>query len=111
MDPLSITASVLTILQVTRASWRGIDVLLSLRDAPQQLQQLLNEAEALRGEFLASFHTLHQYLTLKIALLFETQSSLCHRSTPDEYERIKVSITPALQAVKGHVLEFEQFVQ
>jgi len=64
MDPLSLTVSALTILQAAGAAGKGIHKLLSLKDAPQQLQQLSNEAEALRGElqscplapFLARWH-------------------------------------------------------
>lgn len=54
MDPLSITASVIALLQITRTSGNALNKLLSLRDAPQQLQQLWNEAEALRCEYLPS---------------------------------------------------------
>jgi hypothetical protein len=50
MDPLSITASVIAVLQIGGASEIALSKLLSLRDAPQQLQQLWNETEALRGE-------------------------------------------------------------
>ena len=50
MDPLSITASVIAILQIAGSSGNVLHTLLSLRGAPQQLQQLSNEAEALRGE-------------------------------------------------------------
>lgn len=50
MDPLSITGTVIAILQLARSSGQGLNKLLSLRGAPQQLQQMWNEAEALRGE-------------------------------------------------------------
>jgi hypothetical protein len=50
MDPLSITASAIAVLQIAGTSGNALNALLSLRDAPQQLQQLWNEAEALRGE-------------------------------------------------------------
>jgi hypothetical protein len=50
MDPLSITASAIAILQIAGSSANVLHTLLSLRDAPQQLLQLWNEAEALRGE-------------------------------------------------------------
>ena len=50
MDPLSITGTVLAILQVTGSSGHILNKVLSLRNAPQQLQQLWNEAEALRGQ-------------------------------------------------------------
>ena len=49
MDPLSITASVIAILQIAGTSGQVINKLLALRDAPEQLQQLWNEAESLRG--------------------------------------------------------------
>ena len=50
MDPLSITASVIGILHFTGSAGQLFHKLLSLRDAPQQLLQLWNEVEALRGE-------------------------------------------------------------
>jgi hypothetical protein len=50
MDPLSITASVIAVLQIAGTSANAFNKLLSLREAPQQLQQLWNEAEALRGK-------------------------------------------------------------
>ena len=50
MDPLSITGTVLAILQLAGNSAQGLNKLLSLRGAPQQLQQMWSEAEALRGE-------------------------------------------------------------
>ena len=50
MDPLSITGTVLAILQVTGSSGHILNKVLSLRNAPEQLQQLWNEAEALRGQ-------------------------------------------------------------
>ena len=49
MDPLSATASIIAILQIAGSSGQVLNKLLSLRNAPQQLQQLWNEAEALRG--------------------------------------------------------------
>lgn len=52
MDPLSITGTVLAILQVAGNSAQGLSKLLSLRGAPQQLQQMWNDVEALRGELL-----------------------------------------------------------
>jgi hypothetical protein len=51
MDPLSIAAGAIAILQVSAISGKSIHALLSLKDAPQQLQQLWNEAESLRGKF------------------------------------------------------------
>ncbi|KAL8789421.1 MAG: hypothetical protein Q9213_001178 [Squamulea squamosa] len=92
MDPLSITASVLAILHVAGGSAQVLHKLLSLRDAPQQLQQIWNEAEALR------------------ALLLETQSSLHRRRESEGYSKAEASITPVLQMVEAHVLEFEQLI-
>lgn len=50
MDPLSITGTVLAILQITGSSGHILNKVLSLQNAPRQLQQLWNEAEALRGQ-------------------------------------------------------------
>ena len=52
MDPLSITGAALAVLQLTGSSSQVLSKLLALRNAPQQLQQLWNEVEALRGELL-----------------------------------------------------------
>lgn len=53
MDPLAATASIIAILQIAGSSGQLLNKLLSLRDAPQQLQQLWNETEALRGKLRA----------------------------------------------------------
>ncbi|KAF8859350.1 ankyrin [Acephala macrosclerotiorum] len=92
MDPLSITGTVIAILQIAGSTGQVLNMLLSLRDAPQQLQQLWNEAEALR------------------AILLETECSLHRRRESDGYAQVEASITPVLQTVRAHVLEFEHLI-
>ena len=50
-------------------------------------------------------------LIFSAALLLETKCSLHSRRESDEYAKVKASITPVLQAVREHVLEFEQLIQ
>lgn len=50
MDPLSITAGVIAILQATGATGKLLHTLLSLRDAPRALEQLAYDAQVLRGK-------------------------------------------------------------
>lgn len=117
MDPLSIAGSVVAILGVAGSSGQFLNKLLSLRGAPVQLQQMWNEAEALRSE---SWPDLFQPpllwcreedLTSATALLLETQRSLHRRRESDGYIEVEASITPVLQTVRAHVLEFEQLIQ
>lgn len=49
MDPLSITASVIAVLQAVNGTGKGIGKLISLRNAPAELQALSNEIEAFRS--------------------------------------------------------------
>lgn len=49
MDPLSITASAIAVLGALTASGKGLNKLLSLPKAPEQLQTLSNELESFRG--------------------------------------------------------------
>ena len=117
MDPLSVTASAIAILQILGTSGQVLNTLLSLRKAPIQLQQLWNEAEALRGKLC---HDLFQMrcsccirdeLMWVVALLLETSHSLERRRQTQDYAHIEASITPTLETVRGHVLEFEQLIQ
>ena len=52
MDPLSITASVIAVLGAASTSGAAIRKLVALRKAPEELDALLNEGEALRSLLL-----------------------------------------------------------
>jgi hypothetical protein len=49
MDPLSIAASSIAVLGAVTSTGKGIGKLVSLRNAPIELQALSNEAEAFRS--------------------------------------------------------------
>ncbi|OTA40007.1 hypothetical protein BTJ68_00202 [Hortaea werneckii EXF-2000] len=49
MDPLSITASCIAILEASTATGKALNKLIALRKAPEDLQQLFNEREASRA--------------------------------------------------------------
>ncbi|KAF2014140.1 ankyrin [Aaosphaeria arxii CBS 175.79] len=93
MDPLSVAAGVIAILQATGIAGQGVHKLLALRDAPQQLYQLWNEAEALR------------------ALVLETESVLRRMLDSNGYDLTSSSIGPSLEKVKEHVVEFEELIR
>lgn len=95
MDPLSIIASSIAILQFTGATGKVLQHLLTLRDAPQQLQQLWNESEALKALLLET----ERYLTRK-------------RNRPGEdHASIERSITPVLETVAIYIDEFDSLVR
>jgi hypothetical protein len=116
MDPLSIVASVIAILQISGTSGQALNKLLSLRDAPQHVQQLWNEVEALRGKSQLGLPNCVTVRTpgesnLGLALLLEIESSLQNRRNHEEYAKIETSISPLLETVRAHVQEFEQLVR
>jgi hypothetical protein len=93
MDPLSITASSIAILGMITGTGRGISKLVSLRDAPIELQALYNEAEAFRS------------------LLVMVQSSLHHIQGSKVYKEYGESICNLLEEAKDSVLELESFIE
>jgi len=116
MDPLSITAGIIGILQLTGKSGQIFRAVLSLKNAPQQLQQLWNEAQALRGKSKPlpdappALYRYAEILMSPVALLLETGYCLHRRSADDGYARIEALIAPVLKTVEAHVLEFEQLI-
>ena len=117
MDPLSVTASAIAILQLAGSSGQVLGTLRSLRDAPQQLQQYCTEVETLRGEL--SFHSLASSFCCSVAreansgtaLLVDINGCLHRRRESDGYARVERSITSALGNVSAQVLEFERLIQ
>ncbi|KAK1542098.1 B-cell lymphoma 3-encoded protein [Colletotrichum paranaense] len=94
MDPLSITTSVLTILQLTgKGSGLALGALKSLWEAPEIFKQLITDAEILRG------------------LLLDTEACLRSRHRDSHEDPIPPSIVHVLKAIKERVTEFELLVQ
>jgi hypothetical protein len=89
MDPLSITASSIAILGTITGTSKGISKLVSLRDAPIELQALYNEVEAFRS------------------LLVIIQSSLRHVQGSEAYEEYGQALCNLLTEAKQAVLELE----
>ncbi|KAK1488495.1 B-cell lymphoma 3-encoded protein [Colletotrichum abscissum] len=94
MDPLSITTSILTILQLTgKGSGLALGALKSLWEAPEIFKQLITDAEILRG------------------LLLDTEACLRSRHRDSHEDPIPPSIVHVLKAIKERVTEFELLVQ
>ncbi|KXH39178.1 B-cell lymphoma 3-encoded protein [Colletotrichum nymphaeae SA-01] len=93
MDPLSITTSILTILQLTsKGSGLALGALKSLREAPETFKQLITDAEVLR------------------CLLLDTEVCLRSRHGGGHEDPIPPSIIHVLKAIKERVAEFELLV-
>ncbi|KAG7077698.1 B-cell lymphoma 3-encoded protein [Colletotrichum scovillei] len=89
MDPLSITTSILTILQLTgKGSGLALGALKSLREAPEIFKQLITDAEILR----------------------DTEACLRSRHRDSHEDPIPPSIIHVLNAIKERVAEFELLV-
>ena len=89
MDPLSITASSIAVLSAVTSSGKGIGKLVSLRDAPLELQALSNEAEAFRN------------------LLVIVQSSLRHIQASDAYEEFGEALCDLLRNANKAALDLQ----
>lgn len=93
MDPLSITASSIAILGAISGTGKGISKLVSLRDAPIELQALYNEAEAFRS------------------LLVIIQSSLRHVEGSRAYAEYGEALISLLEQAKEAVLELDSTIE
>ena len=93
MDPLSITASAIAVLQAVSGTGKGISKLMTLRNAPLELQALYNEIEALRS------------------LLVIVQSSIRQVQQSDAYEDLREPLCHLLTRTKAAVLDLETTVE
>ncbi|EXF77969.1 B-cell lymphoma 3-encoded protein [Colletotrichum fioriniae PJ7] len=93
MDPLSITTSILTILQLTgKGSGLALGTIKSWREASETFKQLITDAEVLRG------------------LLLDTEACLRSRHGDGHEDPIPPSIVNVLGAIKERVAEFELLI-
>ena len=93
MDPLSITASSIAVLSAVTGTGKGIGKLVSLRNAPLELQALSNEAEAFRS------------------LLVIVQSSIRHFQGSDAYGECGEALCSLLTEAKQAVLELQSTIE
>ena len=93
MDPLSIAASSIAVLGAVTSTGKGIGKLVSLRDAPVELQALSNEAEAFRS------------------LLVIVQSSIRHIQGSDAYEEFGEALCDLLSNAKRAALDLQSKIE
>ena len=93
MDPLSITASAIAVLQGISGTGKGISKLMTLRNAPLELQALYNEIEALRS------------------LLVIVQSSIRQVQQSNAYEDLREPLCHLLTRTKEAVLDLETTIE